>query len=141
MNKIQPVNSDIEMAEKQPEDRNGDKDKRPKGNSSDITYGIDDVPPWYLSVFLGFQVFHRCIQWIAIRIVYYHEYEYIEFLKISIALLNNGRRNFIHTIHHYTKSMYGRWRSSKRIHHFYNIFRVRDRDASTINFRMQVGTE
>ena len=56
MNKIQPVNSDIEMAEKQPEDRNEDKDKRPKGNSSDITYGIDDVPPWYLSVFLGFQV-------------------------------------------------------------------------------------
>ena len=62
MNKIQPVNSDIEMAEKQPEDRNGDKDKRPKGNSSDITYGIDDVPPWYLSVFLGFQVFHGSIK-------------------------------------------------------------------------------
>ena len=62
MNKIQPVNSDIEMVEKQSEDRNGDKDMRRKGNSSDITYGIDDVPPWYLSVFLGFQVFHRSIK-------------------------------------------------------------------------------
>ena len=56
MNKIQPANSDIEMAAKQSEDRNGDMDKRPKGKSSDITYGIDDIPPWYLSVFLGFQV-------------------------------------------------------------------------------------
>ena len=69
MNKIQPVNSDIEMAEKQTEDRNGDMDKRSKGNSSDITYGIDDVPPWYLSVFLGFQVFDGAIKRIAFQIV------------------------------------------------------------------------
>ena len=69
MNKIQPVNSDIEMAEKQTEDRNGDMDKRSKGNSSDITYGIDDVPPWYLSVFLGFQVFDGAINRIAFQIV------------------------------------------------------------------------
>ena len=62
MNKIQPVNSDIEMAEKQTEDRNGDMDKPSKRNGSDITYGIDDVPPWYLSVFLGFQVFHGSIK-------------------------------------------------------------------------------
>ena len=62
MNKIQPVNDDIEMAEKQSKNRNGDKDELSKGNGSDITYGIDDVPPWYLSVFLGFQVFHGSIK-------------------------------------------------------------------------------
>ena len=69
MNKIQPANSDIEMAEKQTEDRNGDMDKRPKGKNSDITYGIDDIPPWYLSVFLGFQVINVPIKCIVFCIV------------------------------------------------------------------------
>ena len=60
---------------------------------------------------------------------------------LNVALLNHGRSHSIHTIHHYTKSVHGRWRSSERIHHFYNIFRVWDRNDFTINFRMQVGTE
>jgi len=30
----------------------GSKDEKPK---SDITYGIDDVPPWYLSFFMAIQ--------------------------------------------------------------------------------------
>ena len=52
MNTIQPSNSDIEMIERNPINSEEDKRKR----SSDITYGIDDVPPWYLSLLLGFQV-------------------------------------------------------------------------------------
>ena len=69
MNKIQPANSDIEMADKQSEDRSGDMDRRSKRNGSDITYGIDDIPPWYLSVFLGFQVINVPIKCIVFCIV------------------------------------------------------------------------
>ena len=70
MNKIQPANSDIEMADTQSEDRSGDMDRRSKRNGSDITYGIDDIPPWYLSVFLGFQVINVNIECVVFCIVY-----------------------------------------------------------------------
>ena len=53
MNKIQPLDKDIEMIETN--ERMNSEEGKVKG-SSDIMYGIDDAPPWYLSVFLGFQV-------------------------------------------------------------------------------------
>ena len=52
MNKIQPSVSDTEMIERN--QINSEEGKRKR--NSDITYGIDDVPPWYLSLLLGFQV-------------------------------------------------------------------------------------
>ena len=42
---------DIELQQQQPE-------KKPKEN--DLAYGIEDTPPWYLCLLLGFQVNNSC---------------------------------------------------------------------------------
>lgn len=44
-------NSEEEIPDKQ----NDDEDANRKGN---VTYGIDDVPPWYLCIFMALQVRH-----------------------------------------------------------------------------------
>jgi hypothetical protein len=53
MSRIAPLDKDIEMVET---DRLSSNEENSKVKKSDLTYSIDDVPPWYLSLFLGFQV-------------------------------------------------------------------------------------
>ena len=52
MNKVHPEGKTIEMVE----NKNSVPQVTQRCKTSELTYAIDDVPPWYLSVFLGFQV-------------------------------------------------------------------------------------
>ena len=53
MNNVGVLDKDIEMVET---DRLSSHEGIRKAKQTDLTYSIDDVPPWYLSLFLGFQV-------------------------------------------------------------------------------------
>ena len=52
MNKVHPDPKSIEMAES----KNHVPQVVQKQKKNELIYAIDDVPPWYLSAFLGFQV-------------------------------------------------------------------------------------
>ena len=47
-----PVDAGEEVVE------TGDSNLQP-GEKNELLYGVDDVPPWYLCIFLGFQVSNR----------------------------------------------------------------------------------
>ncbi|XP_014234315.1 solute carrier family 23 member 2 [Trichogramma pretiosum] len=45
----------VTLEQESNEDFQGNKDKVAESRGSDITYGIDDVPPWYLCLFMALQ--------------------------------------------------------------------------------------
>ena len=58
MNKVHPDPKSIEMAES----KNHVPQVVQKIKKNELIYAIDDVPPWYLSAFLGFQVLMSKLQ-------------------------------------------------------------------------------
>ena len=63
MNKVHPENKAIEMVE----NKNNVPQSIQRSKPSELTYAIDDVPPWYLSVFLGFQVTIAGVLYVLIK--------------------------------------------------------------------------
>lgn len=53
--------------------------------NSDLTYGIDDTPPWYLCLFMALQVTHICL-YISI---------YFAFRLSRRRILNSGLRQML----------------------------------------------